>query len=152
MIIKKCILCILGLLLLYGIAPCSPNPQSPSDVVRLFYRSVADGNNRQLMACIIDDDVRLIQSAFGGEEGIGLFFSMFLGAMGSLEADFESNLRNVRIISENISGDRAAFTVEQNPSTPINLVRINGIWKIDLGIGEMMRSLGFKNFPLRSAV
>ena len=90
-----------------------------------------------------DDDARLIHDAFCGEEGIGLFFSMFLGAMGSLEAESESNLKNVRIISENISGDRAAVTVEQNPSTPINLVRINGIRKIDLGIGEMMRSFGF---------
>ena len=142
MINKKHFLCILGLLLICGLAPCFANPQSPSDVVRLFYRSVADGNNQQVMACIVDDDARLIHDAFGGEEGVGLFFSMFLGTMSGLEPDFESNLRNMRILSENINGDRATVTVAQNPSTPINLVRINGSWKIDLGIGEMMRSLG----------
>ena len=115
---------------------------SPSDVVKKFYKSYYDRNASAFSACITPGDMAFITKTFG-EEGLSLFLNMFMGAMSGMSQDDLSSFKNIRILSEEIDGDKATVRVAVNGASPLNLVKIQGAWKIDLGLSNISNLFQF---------
>jgi len=86
------------------------NINTPSNVVKMFYKSMADRDIETFKKCLSPDDLNFLNSSFG-EQGGTLFLDAFLGAFHEISPEGFSSLRNIRILSENISGNKATVTV-----------------------------------------
>jgi len=106
---------------------------SPSDVVKKFYRSYYDRDASSLLDCITPEDKSFISGVFG-EEGLTLFLNLFMGAFTGMTQEDLSILKNIKILSEKIDGDRATVKVAVDEAPSLNLVKIHGFWKIDMGL------------------
>jgi len=115
---------------------------TPSDVARRFYRACYDRDTTALLNSITPTDRTFLLNTFG-EGGMAMFLNIFMGAMYVMFQGDLSSLRNVIILSEQITADRAVVIVAVEGAPPLNLVRIGGVWKIDMGFASIMNLFGF---------
>jgi hypothetical protein len=110
---------------------------SPSDVVKTFYNSFANKNSSNFLDCLTPDDKKAIIDTFG-ENGATLFINIFMGAFSLISQDGLANLKNVKVLSEEIDGNNAVVKVAIDGVPPLNLVKVKNEWKISLGISNSL--------------
>ena len=114
---------------------------TPSEVVRKYYRAIFDGDYRAMANYLyypgmLSDEEYKIKKRDRAE--------MFVQTMSkTMSVNSESVVSKVRILKEEINGNHAEVRVEETTRggdvsyTTVNLIKLkNGEWKIDAGIDE----------------